>query len=297
MAHEASLDRAMTHDFHPSDLEHDGEAFFSKLISKESALTELTVGRLMGSYIFFSDGYVPVQTGTAFYRALQMDDGKGTFYTLGSDVHCLFYKPAGEALSTPDPKECFHALANHVGMTGRRFEVGYAAALEAFTEVLESRKEGLGGAWFNAPGESSKEAFMRRVKKSDPAYAIYEAYAAEHGERWAGAKALTVAEAMAEMPEVERKYNLECEEYSNVLYGVNDEFAAAAKLEQEQLAKLADVGSLQAQLDNGSLVAISGAEKVTSADTLSQSLEAFESGKDKAVDAVMATKLPALDKK
>ena len=30
-----------------------------------------------------------------FYIALQMDGSKGTFYTLGGDVNCLFYKPAG----------------------------------------------------------------------------------------------------------------------------------------------------------------------------------------------------------
>jgi len=290
------MSRTMHHDFHPPDLEHDGEAFWAKLIARESALTELTVGRLMGNYIFFSDGYVPVQTGTAFYRALQMDGGKGTFFSLGSDVHCLFYKPAVE-MSMPDPKECFHALADHTSMTGRRFEVGYAAAFEAFTEVLESRKEGLGGAWFTAPGESSKDAFMRRLKRADPAYEIYEAYAAEHSEKWAGAKALSMADAMAEMPEIERKYNLECSEYDAVIFGLNDEFAATAKLEQEQLAKLADTGSLQPQLDNGSLVAIADGVKVAEADALSKSLEAFEAGKDKAVDAVMATKLPALDKK
>merc|ERR1740121_3336444 len=224
--------REMHHDFHPSDLDHDGEAFFSKLIAKETALTELTVGRLMGNFIFFSDDYVPVQTGTAFYRAIQMDGGKGTFFSLGSDVHCLFYKPA-EALSMPDPKECFYALADHTSMTGRRFEVGYAAAFEAFTEVLESRKEGLGGSWLNAPGDSSMDAFMRRLKTSDPAYAIYEAYAAEHAERWANATTLTVDQALKEIPEIERKYALECAEYDTVLFGVSEELAASAKLEQE----------------------------------------------------------------
>jgi hypothetical protein len=297
LAHESSMARSVHHDFHPSDLDHDGEAFFSKLIAKESALTELTTGRLMGNYILFSDAYIPVQTGMAFYKALQADGGKGTFYSLGSDVHCLFYKPAGGDLVMPDPKECFNALADHTSMTGRRFEVGYAAAFEAFTEVLESRKAGLGGSWFSAPGESSKDAFMRRLKRSDAASDIFQAYAAEHSERWADAKALTMEAAMAEMPEIERKYELECEEYANVQFGINEEFVAAAKLEQEQLAKLADVGSLQAQLDNGSLVAIDGASKVMKADELSQSIDAFEAGRDKAVDAVMATKLPALDKK
>merc|ERR1711964_968216 len=115
-----------------------------------------------------------------------MGGGAGTFYSLGSDVHCLFYKPAGEVLPMPDPVDCFHTLADHASMSGVKFEVGYAAAFEAFTEVLESRKEGLGGNWFAAPGESSASAFMRRLRKADPAYAIYEAYVTEHAERWAG---------------------------------------------------------------------------------------------------------------
>mmetsp|Transcript_49097 Transcript_49097/g.107239 ORF Transcript_49097/g.107239 Transcript_49097/m.107239 type:complete len:571 (+) Transcript_49097:82-1794(+) len=297
LEHEATVAREKHHDFHPHDLDHDGEAHFSKLIAKETAMTELTAGRLMGNYILFSDAYVPVQTGMAFYKALQMDEGKGTFYSLGGDVHCLFYKPAGEALAMPGPSECFQSLADYTSMTGRRFEVGYAAALEAFTEVLESRKEGLGGCWFTAPGESSKEAFMRRLKTSDPAYAIYEAYATEHGERWAAAKTLSLAEAMAEMPEIERKYKLECAEYDSVLYGVSEELAAAAKLEQEQLAKLADVGELQALLDSGALVAVEGGAAVASAEVVSKSAEEFESQRDKAVDSIMATKLPALDKK
>lgn len=129
-----------------------GEAYYSKLIAKESTASELCAARLMGNFILFSDSYVPVQSGTAFYRAIQMDNGKGTFYSLGGDVNCLFYKPAGEALSTPDPVECFQALADHATMTGRKFEPGYAAAFESFAEILSSRKEGLAGNWFTAPG-------------------------------------------------------------------------------------------------------------------------------------------------
>jgi len=276
--------------------DHDGEAHFAKLIARESAVTELTAGRLMGNYILFSDNYVPVQTGADFYRALQVHGDKGTFYSLGSDVHCLFYRPA-EALATPDPKECFHALADHASMTGRRFEVGYAAALESFCEILESRKDGLNGCWFTAPGESSKEAFMRRLKRSDPAYDIYQAYAEEHSERWASATALSMDQALAEMPEIERKYLLECEEYENVLFGMSDELAGAAKLEQEQLAKLADAHELQAQLDSGALVAVEGGACVTDADHVAKSIHSFEAKRDKSVDAIMATKLPSLDRK
>mmetsp|Transcript_5820 Transcript_5820/g.13745 ORF Transcript_5820/g.13745 Transcript_5820/m.13745 type:complete len:570 (-) Transcript_5820:83-1792(-) len=294
--HEATLAREMHHDFHPHDLEHDGEAHFAKLIARESAVTEMAAARLMGNYILFSDDYVPVQTGMAMYRALQMDGGSGTFYSLGSDVHCLFYKPA-QPLTMPSPTECFHALADHASMTGRRFEVGYAAITQAFCEVLESRKEGLGGCWFTAPGESSSDAFMRRLKRSDPAFAIYEAYAAEHKERWEGAKALTMEEALAEVPEIERKYALECKEYDNVVFGINEELVATAKLEQEQLAKLADSEQLQGQLDSGALVAVEDGVQVTDASVVATSMREFDSAKDKVIDSIMALKMAALDKK
>jgi hypothetical protein len=297
LEHEATLARESHHDFHPHDLDHDGEAHFAKIIARESAVTELTMARLMGNFILFSDAYVPVQTSMAFYKALLLDGGKGTFYSLGSDVHCLFYKAAGEALPMPDPTECFQSLADYTTMTGRRFEVGYAAAFEAFTEVLESRKEGLGGCWFTAPGEPSKDAFMRRLKTADPAYPIYEAYAAEHTERWSAATALTMDQALKEIPEIERKYALECAEYSNVLFGISEELGATAKLEQEQLAKLADVGKLQAQLDSGALVAIEGGVKVTDASTVSKSIEEFDTQREKAVEVIMATKVPALEKR
>jgi len=296
-SHEATWSREAFHDFHPHDMEHDGDTYYSKLIAKEAASTELLAGRLMGNYILFSDSYVPVQSGMAFYKALQMDGGKGTFYSLGSDVNCLFYKPSGEALTTPDPLDCFHSLADHANMTGRKFEVGYAAAFESFAEVLQSRKQGLGGSWFNAPGESSKDAFIRRIKRSDPAYPIFEAYAEEHGERWASAKALSMDEAMGQMPEIERKYGIECEEYNNVLYGINDELAGSAKLEQEQLAKLADVGELQGKLDSSELVAIDSSAAVMKSEEVAKALEEMDFLRDKAVDVVMATKLPALEKK
>lgn len=250
----------------------------------------------MGNFILFSDAYVPVQTGTALYRALQMDDGKGSFYTLGEDVHCLFYKPSGDALAMPSPKECVHSLSDHAAMSGVRFEVGYAAALDAFTDVLESRKEGLGGRWFRATGESTADAFMRRLKRSDPAFKIFEAYVEEHAERWAAAKALSVADAVAAMPEIERKYKLECAEYDNVVYGVSEEFSAAAKLEQEKIAKLADGGELQALLDNGTYAAVQDGALVKCADSVSGSIEEFEAHRDKAVDTIMATKT-SLDRK
>jgi len=297
LEHEASWSRESFHDFHPHDMDHDGEAYYTKLIAKESAATEMTAARLMGNFILFSDAYVPVQSGMAFYKAIQQDGGKGTFYSLGADVNCLFYKPAGEALTTPDPVECFHSLADHATLTGRKFEAGYAAGFEAFTEVLSTRKAGLGGCWFNVPGETSAEAFMRRLKKSDPSHPIFEAYAEEHAERWAAAKALSMDEAMAQMPEIERKYAVECQEYSSIVYGLNDELAGSSKLEQEVLTKLADAGELQGQLDSGSLVAVEGGKVVARAEDVAKAVEEFDSTRDKSVDMVMATKLPALEKR
>jgi hypothetical protein len=295
-SHEKSLAREAHHDFHPHDLEHDGEAHFMKLIARESAATELMVGRLMGNFILFSDAYIPVQTGAALFNALKADEGKGTFFSLGSDVHCLFYKPAGETLPTPDPTDCFVSLADHAMLTGRRFSPGYATALESFCEVLESRKEGLNGHWLTVPGESTKDAFMRRLKKSDPAYDVYNAYAAEYEERWAGAKTLTLDEALKEIKEVERKYKLECAEYDNVVFGVSEEFSASSKLEQERLAKLADAGELSGLLDSGKLVAVEGSAVVANADSVGKFVESFETDRDKAVEVIMATKT-ALDKR
>jgi len=138
---------------------------------------------------------------------------------------------------------------------------------------------------------------MRRLKRSDPAYDIYQAYAEEHSERWASATALSMDQALAEMPEIERKYLLECEEYENVLFGMSEELAGAAKLEQEQLAKLADADELQAQLDSGAFVAVEDGARVTDADHVAKSIYAFEAKRDKSVDAIMATKLPSLDRK
>merc|ERR1711988_420447 len=110
-----------------------------------------------------------------------------------------------------------------------------------------------------------------------------------HAERWAAAKKLSVAEAVTEMPEIERKYKLECAEYDNVVFGISEEFSAAAKLEQEKIAKLGDAGELQALLDNGTYIAVQNGALVKDANAVSGSIESFEANRDKAVDSIMAT--------
>jgi len=78
---------------------------------------------------------------------------------------------------------------------------------------------------------------------------------------------------------------------------VNDEMAAAGKLEQEQLAKLADLGELQGKLDSGEIVAVAADGTSMKAAEVTQALDDLDGVRDKTVDMVMATKLPSLEKK
>merc|ERR1711879_606659 len=99
------------------------------------------------------------------------------------------------------------------------------------------------------------------------------------------------------MPEVERKYNLECKEYDNVVFGISEEFSGSAKLEQEKLAKLAEGGDLQALLDVGTFQAVERGSLVKQAGAVVESVTDFEKTRDKAVDTIMATKITQLPKK
>jgi len=295
LSQETTLARVCTMDFNPTDLEHNGESFYSKIIARESAVTETTVARLMGNFVFLTDFHIPVQTGKALYAALQVDGGKGTFFSLGDDVNCLFYKPA-VALSDPDPVDCFNSLADYTTMSGRRFEPAYAQASLAFCEVLSSRKAGLGGAWFAASGETSKDAFMRRLKRSDPAFEIFEAYAVEHAERWSAAQAMTMIEALGAMPEIERKHTLECATFDDLLFGLNDEFSTDSKVAVEQIVKMSEEGQLEAAVDSGSYVGVMGGEVISAAELVA-SVKSFDASRDKGVEVVLATKIPALERK
>merc|ERR1712166_467024 len=186
--------------------------------------------------------------------------------------------------------------AMYAAMSGRRFEPGYAQASHSFCEVLSSRKVGLGGVWFAAPGESSKDAFMRRLKRSDPSFAIFEAYAVEHAERWASATAISLEDAVAAMPEIERKYVLECSMFDDVVFGLSDEFSTNSKIAVEQIAKVSNEGQLQAAVDSGAYVGVTGGT-IVGATELAASVESFDSALDKGVELVLATKIPSLERK
>lgn len=206
-----SLSRSCAPDYHPEDLDHDGETYYARLLQEHNELVENQTARLMGNFIFLTE-HVPIQTATALYRTLETD---GTYFTLGDDVNALFFMPK-DGYKTADPTESFNTLADHLVMKGSRLPVGYMGALDAFCRTLETRKEGLAGAWFNLEGESPREAFMRRLKKDDPAYNVYEEYNKEFVQRWQDAQQITREEAVDRIDEVERRYKLETEEFDNM---------------------------------------------------------------------------------
>jgi len=290
LAQEKSLSREAFHEYMPHDFDHGAEAYYQGLIAKENALVELQVGRLMGNFIFCAEA-VPVQTKSGLLKALAIDEGKGTFYSLGSDVHCLFYKPA-TALET-SPAAAFDTLADHLYVTGKRLPVGYAQGMSVFYNLLETRKSGLQGAWFNLPGETQLDAFMRRVKKTDPAYKIYEAYAAEFKERWAGATVVPADKVDAALAEIAPKYALECQEFATVAMSVCDELATQSKSD-DTVAKLLEGGEMASLLDAGVYVAVADGKALTG-EELAAKVASFDADSAKAADAVLGKKA-AFDK-
>merc|ERR1719389_1083847 len=146
--HETSMARVVHHEFLPHDMEHGADAYYAAMIAKETALVELQVGRLMGNFMFLSEA-VPIQTESGLLKALALDGGKGTFYSLGSDVHAVFYKPASGAEISPST--ALNSLRDPLNVTGRRLPVGYAQGMSVFYNLPETRKPGLQGAWFALP--------------------------------------------------------------------------------------------------------------------------------------------------
>jgi len=259
-----------------------------KLIAKESQLIELMTARLMGNYIFFSE-HTPLQTQQALYKVW---DQEGTFYSIGNDVNALFFKPSMGS-TTPDPSDSLSAWLDHLTMTGRRLPMGYTAALEAFCQTLETRKEGLDGAWFNLEGEKPNEAFMRRLKKHDPSYTIFRAYNDEFVERWKNAEVVPKEKVLDLMKDVERRYLLECESYEAVAVGLSEELGQQSRADIEELQTLSEVGELEAHVKANKVVSLSDGVGTS----LTEQLKASDAVRDKAVDVVMALRNPGLDKK
>jgi hypothetical protein len=213
---EKTLARELPLEFTPSDLDHDGESYYEQWIQRENDITQLTVGRLMGNYMFLSEA-TPIQTEAALLRTLNEHPAGGKFYSLGEDVNAVFFKPAETNPAEVDPMDGFNTWSDHLRMTGRKMNPGYAQLLTVFHRTVASRKEGLNGRWFTVPGETQAEAFLRRVKVDDPARQIYADYVTELGSRWDSATEISREKVLETVKDKERKYRLECEEYENLL--------------------------------------------------------------------------------
>jgi hypothetical protein len=212
---EKTLSRELPLEFTPHDMDHDGESYYEQWIQRENEITQLTVGRLMGNFIFLSET-TPIQTEAALVRVLSEGE-EGKFYSLGDDVNAVFFKPTKATDSEADPLAAFNVWADHLRMTGRKMNPGYSQILTVFHRTLASRKEGLNGRWFTAPGETQANAFLRRLKADDPARQIYVDYVAELNERWSSAKEISADKVMETVKDKEAKYRLECDEYENLI--------------------------------------------------------------------------------
>jgi hypothetical protein len=284
--HETSMSRVVHHEFLPHDMEHGADAYYAAMIAKETALVELQVGRLMGNFMFLSEA-VPIQTESGLLKALALDGGKGTFYSLGSDVHCIFYKPASGAASSP--ATAVNSLIDHLAIKGMKLNPAYAEGLTVFYNLLETRKPGLQGAWFELPGESQADAFMRRLKKSDPAYKIYAAYVEEMKEKWASAEVVPADKVDAMLAAIKPKYELECSEFTTLAMSVCEELVAQSKSD-DTVAKLVEAGEMQGLLDAGAYVAVGADGSALSAEALAAKMASFEDEASKSAEAVLGRK-------
>ena len=169
----------------------------------------------MGNYIYLSDA-TPIQTEAGLVRILaEGQDGK--FFSLGEDVNAVFFKPSVPETIEVDPLGAFHTWSDHLRMTGRKMNPGYSQMLTVFHRTLGSRKEGLNGRWFAAPGESQADAYLRRLKADDPARHIFVDYVAELKGRWSTATEVPADKVLEVVKGKEVKYRMECEEYENLI--------------------------------------------------------------------------------
>ena len=214
---EKTLARELPLEFTPHDLDHEGESYYENWIQRENEITQLTVGRLMGNYIFLSEA-VPLQTESALVRVLG-DAKPGKFFSLGDDVHALFFLPDHQPQDVEvDPLDAWNTWADHLRMTGRKMNPGYSQMLHVFHRILASRKDGMKGRWFTAPKETQAEAFLRRLKVDDPTRGIFEKYVQELADRWSNAKEITGDDnVVATIKRIEAKHRLECDEYETLL--------------------------------------------------------------------------------
>lgn len=265
---EETLARELDCEFMPHDLVH-GEGYYAKMIARENQVVEQCVGRLMASYSFLSDA-IPVQTSGALYSVIE-EGAAGKWYSLGDDVNAVFFQPAaGADTSAVEPTEAWASYSDHLALTGTKLHPVMNQMGEVFSGLVSARKQALNGSWFNCPGESSADAFLRRLKSDDPCYPVYEEYVAELKAKWEAATEISEADAISKISDIEAQYYKDLQVYEkSVLYsGENPETKAA----QDKLSKAAEAGELLGMLESGSLMAFSAEGKPLSADEVKAAL-------------------------
>lgn len=100
----AALSREQPLDLLPLDLEHDLGGHLMKHFTREAANVSAAVGRLMASYSFLCDPFIPCFSLRSAITVMKTDDAQGKWYCLGDDVNALFYLPHKNARKIPTPK-------------------------------------------------------------------------------------------------------------------------------------------------------------------------------------------------
>ncbi|KAL8437770.1 hypothetical protein Efla_006662 [Eimeria flavescens] len=290
----ASLSREKALDLLPVDVEHDGADATLRFLQREAEATSAAVSRLMASFSFLCDPFIPCSSTRAALLAMQQDGGRGSWFDLGEDVHALFYLPHRSSRRIPKPREAFHKILDHLTMTGKRMNPSYATLLDSFSDVLEKRGEN----WFCAEGECASQAFLRRLREDDPARDVYCDYFEEMYSRFNNAKELNTAEMLEKMSEKEQKQAAENEVYALSTVASSADTAAAAQEQAGKLNSLFRSKQLQPVMDAGGLVVLdANGNKIKDAQTLIASFAEFESKKDLFLESLKTVKEGAAGQK
>ncbi|KAF8821349.1 hypothetical protein IE077_002127 [Cardiosporidium cionae] len=298
-----SEERQRALEVQPLDYAHHGEEFHLKWLQSETRSYEFLVGRLMGNFMFLTHPYIPIQTKMALQRAMLLDHGSGKLFSVGNDVNALFYLPSTweTHITTPlpSPRQAFTALLDHLALSGKRMQPGYATLMDIHTELLEKR----GSSWFTIPGESLADAFLRRLRIDDPSYFVYEVYITELKERFSNATEINFlassSEVHAQLMEIETHHKEEEMVYEKIIQTLNPEISIESKEEMERLIQLHHAEQLQPLLSGGSLVAIHGEsqKRVEDAGVLLQQLSKEEDEQGWMMDYMKSIKVgPSLEK-
>merc|ERR1712194_296641 len=227
----------------------------------------------MASYSFLSDA-TSVQTTAAFAAIVERFGGNGKWYSLGDDVNALFFKPNESAnqksdTSSVEPSVAWACFSDYLALSGKKMHPVVNQCAETFAGLLQERSVALEGSWFNIPGESSAEAFLRRLKKDDITYSVYAEYVAELKEKWASALEVsqsTVADKIATT--IEPQYENDVANYERtILYGSEN---SETKVAADTIAKDVASGDLAARIGSSEIIVASNSGTALNADDLQQ---------------------------